>query len=118
MKVSMSLEMWMQCGPSHVKCGCNVDPPHLHILKVDVMWSNVDVLWSNVDFHISNVNKCRYIVGQHNGDLRLFLDKFEINVDRHTKNVDPPHLHILTMWIHHNSTFPQCGVSTPTHLTI
>ena len=47
----------MQCGPSHVKCGCNVDPPHLHILNVDVMWSNVDVLWSNVDFHISNVNK-------------------------------------------------------------
>ena len=70
MKVPMSLEMWMQCG-------CNVDPPHLHILKVDVMWSNVDlmwsnvdVLWSNVDFHISNVNKCRYIVGQHNGNLR------------------------------------------------
>ena len=31
---------------------------------------NVDVLWSNVDFHISNVNKCRYIVGQHNGNLR------------------------------------------------
>ena len=47
-----------------------MDPPHLHILKVDVMWSNVDVLWSNVDFHIANVNKCRYIVGQHNGDLR------------------------------------------------
>ena len=70
MKVSMSLEMWMQCGPSHVKCGCNVDPPHLHILKVDVMWSNVDVLWSNKDFHILNVNKCRYIVGQHNGNLR------------------------------------------------
>ena len=70
MKVSMSLEMWMQCGPSHVKCGCNVDPPHLHILKVDVMCSNVNVLWSNVDFHISNVNKCRYIVGQHNGNLR------------------------------------------------
>ena len=43
MKVSigLSLEMWMQCGPSHVKCGCNVDPPHLHILNVDVMWSNV-----------------------------------------------------------------------------
>ena len=101
MKVSMSLEMWMQCGPSHVKCGCNVD-----------------VLWGNVDFHISNVNKCRYIVGQHNGDLRLFLDKFEINVDRHTKNVDPPHLHILTMLIHHILTFPQFGVSTPTHLTI
>ena len=60
----------MQCGPSHVKCGCNVNPPHLHILNVDVMWSNVDVLWSNMDFHISNVNKCRYIVGQHNGDLR------------------------------------------------
>ena len=75
MKVSMSLEMWMQCEPSHVKCGCNVDPTYLHILKVDVMWSNVAVLWSNVDFHISNVNKCRYIVGQHNGDLRLFLDK-------------------------------------------
>ena len=33
-----------------------MDPPHLHILNVDVMWSNVDVLWSNVDFHISNVN--------------------------------------------------------------
>ena len=47
-----------------------MDPPHLHILNVDVMWSNVVVLWSNVDFHISNVNKCRYIVGQHNGDLR------------------------------------------------
>ena len=70
MEVSMSLEMCMQCGPSHVKCGCNVDPPHLHILKVDVMWSNVDVLWSSVDFHISNVNKCKYIVGQHNGNLR------------------------------------------------
>ena len=50
MNVSISLEMWMQCGPSHVKCGCNVDPPHLHNLNVDVMWSNVDVLWSNVDF--------------------------------------------------------------------
>ena len=47
-----------------------MDPPHLHILKVDVMSSNVDVLWSNVDFHILNVNKCRYIVGQHNGNLR------------------------------------------------
>ena len=70
MKVSMSLEMWMQCVPSHVKCGCNVDPPHLHILNVDVMWSNVDVLWSNADFHNSNVNKCRYIKGQHYGDLR------------------------------------------------
>ena len=35
-----------------------MDPPHLHILNVDVMWSNVDVLWINVDFHISNVNKC------------------------------------------------------------
>ena len=70
-----------------------MDPPYLHILNVDVMWNNVDVLWSNVDFHISNVNKCRYIVGQHNGDLRLFLDKFEINVDLYTK-----------MWIHHIST--------------
>ena len=47
-----------------------MDPPHLHIFNEDVMWSNVDVLWSNVDFHISNVNKCRYIVGQHNGYLR------------------------------------------------
>ena len=47
-----------------------MDPPHLHILNVDVMWSNVDVLWSNVDFHNPNVNKCRYIVGQHNGNLR------------------------------------------------
>ena len=72
MKVSISLKMWMQCGPSNVKCGCNVDPPHLHILNVDVMWSNVDVLWSNVDFHISNVNKCRYIVGQHNGDIYVY----------------------------------------------
>ena len=83
----------MQCGPSHVKCGCNVDPPHLHIFNVDVMWSSVASLWSNVDFHISNVTKCRYIVGQHNGDLRLFLDKFEIYLDQHTK-----------MWIHHTST--------------
>ena len=58
----------MQCGPPNVKCGCNVDPPHLNILNVDVLWSNVDVLWSNVDLHISNVNKCRYIVGHHNGD--------------------------------------------------
>ena len=32
-----------------------MDPPHLHNLNVDVMWSNVNVLWSNVDFHISNV---------------------------------------------------------------
>ena len=95
----------MQCGPSHVKCGCNVYLPYLHILNVDVMWSNVDVLWSNVDFHISNVNKCRYIVGQHNRDLRLLLVKFKINVDCHTKNVDPPHLHILT-----------CGSTTPPHL--
>ena len=46
-----------------------MDPPYLHILNVDIMRSNVDVLWSNVDFHISNVNKCRYIVGQHNGNF-------------------------------------------------
>ena len=104
MNVSISLEMWMQCGPSRVKCGCNVDPPHLHNLNVDVMWSNVYVLWSNVDFHISNVNKCIYIVCQNNGDLRSFLDKYELYVDHHTLNVDPPHLHILTMWIHHIST--------------
>ena len=70
---TFTCEMWMQCGP-----------PHLHILNVDVMWSNVDVLWSNVDSHISNVNKCRYIVGQNNGDLRSFLDKYELYVDRHT----------------------------------
>ena len=25
MKVPISLEMWMQCGPTHGKCGCNVD---------------------------------------------------------------------------------------------
>ena len=62
MNVSISLELWMQCGPSHVKCGCNVDPLHLHNLNVDVMWNSVDVLWSNVDFHISNVNKCIYII--------------------------------------------------------
>ena len=68
MNVSISLEMWMQCGPSHVKCGCYVNPPHLHNLNDDVMWSNVDVLWSNVDFHISNVNKCIYIADQNNGD--------------------------------------------------
>ena len=53
-------------------------------LNVDVMWSNVDVLWSNVDSHISNVNKCRNIVGQNNGDLRSFLDKYELYVDSHT----------------------------------
>ena len=35
MNVSILLEMWMQCGPSHVKCGCNVDPPHLHNLNVE-----------------------------------------------------------------------------------
>ena len=64
MKVSISLETckWMQCGPSHVKLRCNVDPPHLHILNVDVMWSNVDVLWSNVDFHILNENCARDFV--------------------------------------------------------
>ena len=84
MNMSISLEMWIQCGPSHVKCGCNVGPPHLHNLNVDVMWSNVDVLWSNVDFHISNVNKCIYIAGQNNGDLRSFFDKYELYVDRHT----------------------------------
>ena len=84
MNVSISLEMWIQCGPSHVQCGCNVDPPHLHILNVDVMWSNVDVLWSNVDCHISNVNKCIYIADQNNGDLRSFIDKYGLYVDRHT----------------------------------
>ena len=84
MSVSISLEMWIQCGPSHVQCGCNVDPPHLHILNVDVMWSNVDVLWNNVDFHISNVNKCIYIADQNNGDLRSFFDKYGLYVDHHT----------------------------------
>ena len=47
----------MPFGHPHVKRGCNVDPPHLHNLNVDVLWSNVDVFWSNVDIHISNVNK-------------------------------------------------------------
>ena len=50
----------MQCGPSHVKCGSYVDPPHLHILNVDILWSNVELLWSSVGLHFSNVNKCRY----------------------------------------------------------
>ena len=45
------------------QCGCNVE---------------------NVDSHISNVNKCRYIVGQNNGDLRSFLGKYELYVGRHT----------------------------------
>ena len=35
-------------------------------------------------FHISNVNKCIYIAGQNNGDLRSFFDKYELYVDRHT----------------------------------
>ena len=84
MNLSISLEMWMLCGPSHVNCGCYVDPPHLHNLNVYVMWSNVDVLWSNVDFHISNVNKCIYIADQNNGDLRSFFDKYELYVNHHT----------------------------------
>ena len=84
MNVSISLDMRMQCGPSHVKCGCYVDPPHLYNLNVDVMWSNVDVLWSNVDFHISNVNKCICVADQNNGDLRSFFDKYEVYVDHHT----------------------------------
>ena len=67
-EVSIPLEKWMQCRPSHVKCGCNVNTPHFHIWNTNVLWSNTDVLWSNVDLHISNVNKCRYIVGHHNGD--------------------------------------------------
>ena len=61
-----------------------MDPPHLHNLNVDVMWSNVDVLWSKVDFHISNVNKCIYIADQNNGDLRSFFDKYKLYVDHHT----------------------------------
>ena len=40
----------------------------LFVVHVDALWSNVDVLWSNVDLHISKVNKCRDIVGYHNGD--------------------------------------------------
>ena len=77
--------------PYRLRCGYNVDlhmynvdPPHLHILNVDVMWSNVDVLWNNVDFHISNVNKCIYIADQNNGDLRSFFDKYGLYVDHHT----------------------------------
>ena len=83
-----------------------MDSPHLHIL-------NVDVLWSNVDFHISNVNKCRYIVGQHNGDLRLFLDKFEINADRHTKKCESttsPHLDNVDPLHPHNVEFPHLHI--------
>ena len=77
MNVSISLEMWIQCGPSHVKCGSTTSPQF-------ECGCNVDVLWSNVDFHISNVNKCTYIAGQNNGDLRSFFDKYELYVDRHT----------------------------------
>ena len=44
------------------------------------MWTST----SNVDFHISNVNKCIYIAGPNNGDLRSFLDKYELYVDHHT----------------------------------
>ena len=54
--VSISLEMWMQCGPSHVKCGCNVDPPHLHNLNVDVMWSKNDISPGNYHNHRPNQN--------------------------------------------------------------
>ena len=54
-----------------------MDPPRLHNL-------NVDVMWSNVDFHFSNVNKCIYIADQDNGDLRSFFDKYELYVDHHT----------------------------------
>ena len=54
MNVSITLEMWIQCGPLHVQCGCNVDPPHLHILNVDVMWSNV------VDPHCQDVEQCGF----------------------------------------------------------
>ena len=82
----------MQCGPSHVKCGCNVDPPQFHILNVDVMSSNVDVVWSNVGFHISNVNKCI-----------LWVSKMEIYVCSWI-NANYMWTATLKMWIHHIST--------------
>ena len=75
---TFTLRMLMQCGSTtspHFECGCNVEQYGCFV--------------EQRDFHISNVNKCKYIVGQNNGDLRFFFDKFEINVDRHTKNVDP-----------------------------
>ena len=92
MNVYISLEMWIQCGPSHVKCGCNVDPPHLHNLNVDVMWSNVDVLWSNVDFHISNVNKCI---------MRVRIMEIYVHSLISTNYMWTA---TLKMWIHHIST--------------
>ena len=42
MKVPISLEMWIQCGPSDIKCGCKVDPQHPQILNVDAMWEGLD----------------------------------------------------------------------------
>ena len=113
MNVSISLEMWMQCGPSHVKCGCYVDPPHLHNLNVDLMWSNVDVLWSNVDFQMW-INA--YI-------LRIRIMEIYVHSLINTNYMWTT---TLKMWIHHistswqcgSTTYPQCGVSTPTHLTI
>ena len=53
-----------------------MDPPHLHILNgcnVEQCGCNVEQCGCIVEqcgFPHFNVNKCRYIVGQHNGDLR------------------------------------------------
>ena len=91
-------------------------PPHLYNLNVDVMWSNVDVLWSNVDFHISNVNKCIYIlrvrimeIYVHSWINRIICGpphlKCGSNTSPHLDNVNPPHLHISTMWSFHTYTF-------------
>ena len=58
--------MWnivVECGCFVEKCGCNVDPPHLHISQMDQVlsppWSVilkyaiVDVMWA---FHISTIH--------------------------------------------------------------
>ena len=117
MNASTSPEMRTQCGPSHAKRGRNVDPPHLHNPNADAMRNNVDALRSNADPHTPNANKCTHTACQNNGDPRPLPGKYELYVDHHTPNVDPPHLHISTMRTHHTSTSPQCGASTPTHLT-
>ena len=101
MKVSMSLEMWMQCGPSHVKCGCNVDPPHLHILKVDVMWMYCGAMWiSTFQMWI-------------NADI-LWVSIMAIYVNSWI-NSKLMWTATLKMWIHHISTSWQCGSATSPH---
>ena len=102
MKMSISLEMWIQCGPSHVQCGCNVDPPHLHILNVDVMWSNVDVLW---------ISTFQMWINAYILQIRIM----EICVHS-LINTDYMWTTTLKMWIHHISTSWQCGSTTSPHL--